>query len=68
MIKICEETKTKFQRMINSTEGHLPRGRGMYEKLSSSMIQAPIFKALTYIFWLFDSGFYYVTFCFQIHT
>ena len=29
VIKICEEAETKFQRMINSSEGHLPKSKGM---------------------------------------
>ena len=29
VIKICEEAEKKFQNMINSTGGHLPRARGM---------------------------------------
>ena len=30
VIKICEDTETKFQRMITSTGGQLPRHKGMF--------------------------------------
>ena len=29
VIKVCEEAETKFQRMMNATDGHLPKSKGM---------------------------------------
>ena len=38
LISICLETETRFRRLLNSTDGNLPRGRGISGAIATSVL------------------------------
>ncbi len=50
VIKICEETEKRFSRMLASTQGNLPRCKGIHEAIATSVLHdldlSKVFKSL----------------------